>query len=52
VRHGTMLLPLERLPDEAQRPALLHLLAEGGKPDPRARPTMREFLARWTAAVG
>jgi hypothetical protein len=51
VRHGTMLLPLEQLPEAAQRPALMHLLAEAGKHDPRARPTMAEFGARWDAAV-
>jgi hypothetical protein len=51
VRHGTMLLPLEDLPDDAQRPELLHLLAESGKLDPRQRPTMEQFLARWETAT-
>ena len=51
VRHGTMLLPLEELPDDAQRPELLHLLAESGKLDPRQRPTMATFLERWIAAT-
>jgi serine/threonine-protein kinase len=51
VRHGTMSLPLETLPESAQRPALLHLLAEAGSLDPRGRPTMRDFLARWIAAL-
>ncbi len=50
VRHGTMTLPLEDLPDAAHKPALLHLLAESCKIDPTARPTMREFLDRWVAA--
>jgi serine/threonine protein kinase len=51
VRHGTMLLPLEDLPDDAQRPELLHLLAESGKLDPRQRPSMESFLERWIAAT-
>lgn len=51
VRHGTMPLPLDLLPEEAHRPALLHLLAEAGKLDPRQRPTMKDFLARWIAAL-
>ena len=51
VRHGTMVLPLERMPDEAQRPALLQLMTEASKLDPRTRPTMREFLNRWIAAL-
>jgi hypothetical protein len=52
VRHGTMPLPLERLPPAAQRPALRALLAEAGQLDPRQRPSMSAFLARWSAAVG
>jgi serine/threonine protein kinase len=52
VRHGTMPLPLDQLPDEAQIPALLHLLAEAGKLDPSARPTMAQFVERWEGAVG
>ena len=51
VRHGTMLLPLEELPDDAQRPELLHLLAESGKLDPRQRPSMDAFLTRWKGAT-
>ncbi len=51
VRHGTMVLPLEHLPDDAQRPELLHLLAESGKLDPRLRPTMDDFVARWCEAT-
>lgn len=51
VRHGTMLLPMEYLPDDAQRPELLHLLAEASKLDPAQRPTMDDFLARWIRAT-
>jgi serine/threonine-protein kinase len=51
IRHGTMPLPLEELPDEAQTPALLHLLAEAGKLDPQARPSMLEFVERWIEAT-
>ncbi|MEI8254172.1 MAG: serine/threonine-protein kinase, partial [Deltaproteobacteria bacterium] len=51
VRHGTMLMPLEQLPDDAQRPELLHLLAESGKLDPLQRPTMDAFVSRWIDAT-
>jgi len=47
VRHGSMTLPWARLPEVPGRPALVQLLTDATRFDPRHRPTMREFLARW-----
>lgn len=52
VRHGTMHLPLERLPRAArERPALLQLLEDACALDPQKRPSTRDFLARWVNAL-
>ncbi len=53
VRHGSMALPWQKLPPEAQtRPELVQLLAETTRLDPRLRPSMRDFLLRWSKALG
>lgn len=51
VRHGSMSLPWQRLPSEAGRPELIQLLADATRLDPRQRPSMRDFLTRWTRAT-
>ncbi len=48
VRHGSMTLPWTRLPEVPGRPLLVQLLSDATRFDPRQRPTMHEFLARWT----
>ncbi len=53
VRHGSMAIPWQKLPPEAQaRPDLVQLLAETTRIDPRMRPTMKDFLARWSKSLG
>jgi serine/threonine protein kinase len=51
VRHGSMTLPWARLPEVPGRPMLVQLLSDATRFDPRQRPTMREFLTRWTALL-
>lgn len=51
VRHGTMPLPVSDLLNQGVRPAVLQLLGEAGRLDPRERPTMKEFLERWNTAT-
>jgi hypothetical protein len=52
VRHGSMTVPWQELPKEATKPELVQLLADSTRIDPRLRPSMRDFLARWTRALG
>ncbi len=53
VRHGSMAPPWQKLPPEAQaKPELVQLLAESTRIDPRLRPSMKDFLARWTRSLG
>jgi serine/threonine protein kinase len=53
VRHGSMALPWQKLPPEAQaKPDLVQLLAETTRIDPRMRPTMKDFLTRWSKSLG
>jgi serine/threonine protein kinase len=52
VRHGTQRLPVERMAPEYPDPELARLLADATAADPRRRPTVQQFLARWTRCVG
>lgn len=52
VRHGSIAVPWQELPKEASQPELVQLLADTTRIDPRLRPTMKDFLARWTRALG
>lgn len=53
VRHGSMAPPWQKLPPEAQaKPELVQLLAESTRIDPRLRPSMKDFLSRWSKALG
>jgi hypothetical protein len=47
VRHGSVALPWSDLPDITGRTALVKLLQDATRMDPRQRPTMRAFLHRW-----
>jgi serine/threonine-protein kinase len=52
VRHGTMPLPIDKLPQAVQeRESLVKLLEDACALDPSKRPSMREFLTRWVAAL-
>jgi serine/threonine-protein kinase len=52
VRHGSLTVPWQKLPQEASKPDLVQLLADSTRLDPRLRPTMRDFLTRWSKALG
>jgi serine/threonine protein kinase len=52
VRHGSTTLPWQRLPPEASKPDVVQLLAEATRIDPRLRPSMKDFLTRWSKALG
>ncbi|MFO0604076.1 MAG: protein kinase [Polyangiales bacterium] len=52
VRHGSTVVPWQELPKEASRPELVQLLADSTRLDPRLRPSMKDFLSRWTRALG
>ncbi len=49
VRHGSVALPWTDLPQMNGRSALMRLLYDATRMDPRQRPSMRDFLQRWTA---
>jgi serine/threonine protein kinase len=52
VRHGTMPLPIDKLPQAVQqREPLVKLLEDACALNPSKRPSMREFLTRWVAAL-
>ena len=48
VRHGSVALPWSELPDMPGRAAVVKLLQDSTRMDPRHRPSMRTFLQRWT----
>ena len=52
VRHGTMHLPVENLPQIAlDKPAFVQLLSDAASLDPQNRPSMRDFLQRLGGAL-
>jgi hypothetical protein len=52
VRHGTMHLPTEQLPQSAlDKPAFVQLLRDASALDPKLRPSMRDFLQRLGGAL-
>lgn len=51
VAHATESPPWERLPRMPEREALIALLKDATRLDPRQRITMKEFIARWSAFV-
>jgi serine/threonine protein kinase len=48
VRHGSVALPWSELPEMPGRAAVVKLLQDSTRMDPRHRPSMRTFLQRWT----
>ena len=51
VAHATESPPWERLPQIPQRAALVDLLRDASRLDPRQRITMKQFIARWSALM-
>lgn len=52
VRHGTMHLPVEQLPQVVrEKPVFVQLLQDAAALDPKQRPSMRDFLQRLGGAL-